>query len=217
MARSSSETSPAQTQWRQRPRGPGASARTLHQLHRAAAARMRCLRTRCAPALLLALALAAPASAQQLQPQCTAAQVEEAAFAVAAACGINLHGKIPSASPEALPLPAECGADCPGRPGRLSALGVSHSASVLHGVSVRALQQGQASFAGASHLCRGKQALQRPASFATEESKLCRVKPALQRPASFAESSSGEIRNGGKQALQGQASFAGASGRARGA
>ena len=60
----------------------------------------------------LAIALVAPASAQQLQPQCTAAQVEDAAFAVAAACGINLHGKIASASPEALPLPAECTAEC---------------------------------------------------------------------------------------------------------
>ena len=96
---------------------PGrATPRTPHQLDLTATASMRCLRTRCAPALL-ALALVAPASAQQLQPQCTAAQVEEAAFAVAAACGINLHGKIPSASPDALPLPAECSADCPGPPG----------------------------------------------------------------------------------------------------
>ena len=57
--------------------------------------------------LLLAAVGVSPASGQ-----CTLAQVEDAAFAVAAACGINLHGKIPSASPEALPLPEECSADC---------------------------------------------------------------------------------------------------------
>jgi hypothetical protein len=72
---------------------------------------MHCFGTRCLP-VLLAITFVAPASAQELQPQCTSAQVEDAAFTVNAACGINLHGKIPSASPDALPLPAECSAEC---------------------------------------------------------------------------------------------------------